>query len=116
VGRTMQSKIRLSLIGGGLPLLVYPGVLLAGAMSLAAEGTAEGMGPVLMRAIFTCFLIGTIIYPLVYIPYAIAAVRLTRNQEVERAYRKSQVPLEFLLVLGAMLFVLILLGWLLGFE
>jgi hypothetical protein len=97
----MESKIRLSLIGGALPLLAYPGVLLAGVMSLAADGPLEG--------IFAAFILGTIIYPLVYIPYAIAAVRLTRNQEVERAYRKSQVPLEFLLVLGALLFVLMLL-------
>jgi hypothetical protein len=112
----MQSKITHSLIGGGLALFVYPGVLLAGIMSLAAESTGPtSMGSMLAGAIFNCFIIGTLIYPLVYIPFAIAAVRL-RNQDVERAYRMSQIPLEFLLVLGALLFVLMLLGWLSGSE
>lgn len=103
----MRSKITWSLIGGGLPLLVYPAVLFAGVMSLAGEPTGDV--PLLVRAVVTSFLLGSIIYPLVYIPSAIKALGLSRAQEIDRAYRMSQVPLKFLLVLGALLLVWFLL-------
>jgi hypothetical protein len=101
----MRSKITLPLIVGGLPLLVYPAVLGAGIMSLAAERTGDE--PALLMAIVNSFLIGSIVYPLVYVPCAIGAVWRAKEQDAALAFKISIMPLVFLAVL-----VVLLLAWL----
>ena len=105
----MRYKITLPLIAGGLPLLVYPAVLLAGIMSLAGERTGDEP-PALLMAIVTSFLIGSIVYPLVYVPCAVAAVRKAKKQEAALAFKISMVPLIFLAVLAILLLVWFLFG------
>jgi hypothetical protein len=95
----MQSRGMLLL--GGLPLLAYPFVFLAGAMSLG--GVWTGHEPTLLVIVARSFLIGSMAYPLVYVPCAIAAVIIARKQEA-LAQKVSAVPVVFLLAL-AVLFV-----------
>jgi hypothetical protein len=101
----MRTKITFSLVLGGLPLPIYPGVLLAGIMSLG--GSRTGDEPALLMAIVTSFLIGSIAYPLIYIPCAVAAVRAAKRQEESLAFKISIVPLVFISVLA-----MLLLAWL----
>jgi hypothetical protein len=100
----MRSKITLPLVLGGLPLPIYPGILLAGVMSLAGERTGDE--PALLMTVVKSFLFGSILYPLVYIPCAIAAVRTAKKQEEALAFKLSMVPLVFLSVL-----VVLFLAW-----
>jgi hypothetical protein len=49
---------------GALPLVIYPGVLLANVMSLAAEGQSDT--PMFLRVVATSFQVSSSAYPLVY--------------------------------------------------
>lgn len=51
---------------GGLPLLTYPGVLLASLMGLASQSSIKPA--FIYRLMNQCFLWGSLIYPAVYIP------------------------------------------------
>ena len=70
---TFESLIRWTLLLlGGLPLLTYPGVLLASLMGLASQSSIK---PALItRLMNQCFLLGSLAYPAIYIPcYRIAS-------------------------------------------
>ncbi|MBD2463493.1 hypothetical protein H6G89_21035 [Oscillatoria sp. FACHB-1407] len=104
----MRFKTTLALIIGGLPLLIYPGVFLAGAMGLAApwSGDAER----LLMAVVKSALIGSISYPLVYFASLIAALVMAITQRIAIAFKISLIPLAYLLVLSLLFIVWILLN------
>ena len=89
---------------GGLPLLLYPFVLLAGIMSLA--GHSSGDEPALLVAVVNSFLWGSLVYPAVYVPcWALARSALKANKE-KVALRVSMAPLFYLGIL-----VVLMLAW-----
>lgn len=51
---------------GGVPLLTYPGVLLASLMGLASQSSIKPA--FIYRLMNQCFLWGSLVYPAVYIP------------------------------------------------
>lgn len=54
------------LLLGGVPLLTYPGVLLASLMGLASQSSIKPA--FIYRLMNQCFLWGSLVYPAVYIP------------------------------------------------
>jgi hypothetical protein len=94
----MRSKITLSLIVGFLPLLVYQWVFLLGIMS--SVYLRAGYESALLKAVIYSYLGGSIVYPLVYVSCAIAAI--WRKQEAALALKISIVPLVFLFVLAVL--------------
>ena len=95
------------LVLGALPLLVYPGILVAGVMSLAGHRT--GNEPALQMAIAQTFLWGTIAYPLVYFPCLVFALVMRKRRE-RAALRASTIPFQFLALLAVSLGAWILVG------
>ena len=96
----MRFRLRtLLLVLGFLPLLIYPGVLLAGIMGLAAPRT--GHEPQLMIILFNAFLVGSLAYPVVYCPCAWISESLNEKSKSERlAEALSFVPLVYLSVVS----------------
>lgn len=91
---TFENLIRWTLLLlGGLPLLTYPGVLLASLMGLASESSIK---PALItRLMNQCFLWGSLVYPAVYIPcYRIASANIATSSLVIAA-----LPLLYLVLL-----------------
>lgn len=88
------------LILGGVPLIVYPAVLLASVMSLA--GVRTGYEPWLMRIVVPSFLVGSIIYPLVYIVSIGLVVWAEYQGRSLFSLRASVLPLLYLLLLGVL--------------
>ena len=92
------------LIVGVLPLIIYPGVLIAGIMGLAAPVRGEfGASVVLGRTA----MLGSLAYPVVWLPALVATVVLFVAKKNERlAAFVSASPLAYLLLVG-----LVFLGW-----
>ena len=107
----VSSKTTPFLIIGGLPLLAYPAVLLAGVMSLSAMQMEDSPdSPAFLNVLAKIFLFGTMGYPLIYVASAIAAVSLAKGQNEALAVKISKVPMMFIAGLGILLFEGILLG------
>jgi len=99
----MRPKITIVLIAGGLPLLIYPAVVIASFMGLVAQRT--GSEPALEIGIANSFYIGTIAYPLIYVACALIAIVMRQNGA--RAFKIGTVPLAFLAMLGVLFVVLV---------
>lgn len=89
------------LITGGLPLLAYGGVLVAGVMGLAAQEDSSVRPPLLLRIVEKTFLWGTLAYPFVYIPSAMSA----RDSDTATALVLTLIPPAYV-VFMALLFLL----------
>jgi hypothetical protein len=77
---------------GGIPLIIYPFILLAGVMSLA--GSPSGASVLLTLVVFL-FLIGSIAYPAVYFPCLIVSKKEWKKEDgIHLKY--SAVPLIYL--------------------
>lgn len=85
------------LVLGFLPLLIYPFVLLADVMSLAAS--RSGKQSFLLTVVSRSFQIGSLVYPLVYFPCLAAAIRRLMAQEERIAAEISAIPIGLLIVL-----------------
>lgn len=103
-----QTQRRWYLLAGAVPLLIYPGVLLAGVMGLA--GNRTGQEPELLMFVAYSFLVGSIGYPLVYLVCLFTARILVNKKKDGLAIKVSAVPLAFLGVLGALFMLWMLLG------
>jgi hypothetical protein len=97
--------MKVLLIVGAVPLLVYPFAAMASLMSLAAH--TSGKEPVLMMIAARGFQISSLLDPLVYFGCLVAAVALKGKGRGAMAGKIASVPL-FFLVLIAVFFV----GWL----
>lgn len=81
------------LLLGGLPLLTYPGVLLASLMGLGSQSSIKPA--FIYRLMNQCFLWGSLAYPAVYIPcYRIARANMNTSSLVIAA-----LPLLYLVLL-----------------
>jgi hypothetical protein len=89
---------------GAAPLLIYPGILIAGVMSLAAEN--HGKVPAVLRWIAGSFLFGSLAYPAVYLLCLLAFWVSRRRGSELWAGRFTMVPLGYLALL-----VMILMMW-----
>jgi hypothetical protein len=103
IRKTRRLKITLSLIFGGLPLSIYPGVLIGGLIGLASVWS--GKEPLLLVVIAKSSIIGSISYPLVYLACLVAAVVMAINKRTAIAFKISLIPLVYLLILGLLLLV-----------
>ena len=89
------------LILGFLPLPVYPFVLLADVMSLAAP--RSGKDPLLLTVVSKLFQIGSLLYPLVYLPCLVAAIMRLMAHKERSAAIISAIPIAMLVVLAILL-------------
>ncbi len=97
----MRITFYLLLLLGAVPLLIYPFVLLAGVMSLAAGRT--GNEPVLLMVVGYSFLLGSIAYPAVYVICTVLAfVKESKNRTMPTYC--AAAPLVYLLVIVALFF------------
>jgi hypothetical protein len=87
-----------SLVLGGLPLVIYPVLLVAGIMSLAGHRTGDE--PLLLMAVSYAFLIGSLSYPIVYVCCLVIAVWMGTRGDQRGMLRSSIAPLAFIAVLG----------------
>ncbi|QYX67011.1 hypothetical protein K2227_20015 [Shewanella putrefaciens] len=91
---TFESLIRwVFLLLGGLPLLTYPGVLLASLMGLASQSSIKPA--FITRLMNQCFLWGSLVYPAVYIP----CYRLASNSTATSSLIIAALPLLYLILL-----------------
>ena len=75
----MRLATILFLVLGALPLILYPVVLLANEMSFAAPAT--GSESLLQWLVSRAFLLGSIIYPIVYLFCAVVTIiRLVKDR------------------------------------
>src|SRR5262245_46202298 len=92
--RRGYSLRKLLVVLGFIPLLIYPVVLIAGIMGLAAPRTA---GDEPMNIIGIAILVGWLAYPVVYCPCAWISESLNEKSKSERlAEALSFVPLVYL--------------------
>lgn len=89
------------LVLGFLPLPVYPFVLLADVMSLAAP--RSGKDPLLLTVASKSFQIGSLVYPLVYLPCLAAAIFRLMAHNQRGAAAISAIPIAMLVVLAILL-------------
>lgn len=110
--RAIRFKTAFSLIVGGLPLILYPGALIGGLISLSGVWN-ENESLLLIVVVKSC-LIGSISYPLIYITSAVVSVVMARRQRIAIAFKISLIPLIYLLILSLLFVVWALLnrlGW-----
>jgi hypothetical protein len=87
---------------GGLPLLIYPFILLANIMSLAATPSPKPV-PILLWLFSKAFLWGSTLYPAVYVFCGILAIAKSQQRHYHWASTVALLPLLYLvLVLAAM--------------
>ncbi len=99
------------LILGGLPLLVYPFLLIANIMSLAAHQPNPPVPFSFTNLAWLSFLWGSTVYPLVYLGCALVAVILSFGESDHIADRFAMIPLLYLAALIAcFLFVMAFAG------
>ena len=82
-----------------LPLLVYPFVLMANVMSLAASPPSSQV-PLSLRLAMSGFIWSSTIYPLPYLVTMIASIVLLRLDEVKKALWWQVGLLGYLLLVG----------------
>jgi len=93
----MKLATYLVLFIGALPLLIYPGILLADVMSLA--GYRSGNETALLKLVSYSLLLGSLAYPAVYIfCIALATARIKKNEN-KAALCYGTGPLVYLLLL-----------------
>jgi len=99
----MRLRLRtLLVVLGFIPLLIWPAVLGAGIMGLAAPRT--GHEPKLMVILSTAFLVGSMAYPLVYRPCALFSESMDQKSE-RLALALSVAPLVYLFAMALLLFL-----------
>jgi hypothetical protein len=96
--RPMRATTIVALILGGLPLVVYPAVLVASFMGLAGHRTGnEAWWEI---ALANTFYLGTIAYPLLYIAGLIFALVMRKRERPRAGVVASVAPLAFLALLA----------------
>ncbi len=97
----MRALVPILLVGGGLPLLIYPFVVLINLMQLAGHRTGHEPAPLLFMV--GLVMLGTTLYPAVYLPCMILSLRRFAGNRDRAALRLSIIPLVYLVaVAGAM--------------
>jgi hypothetical protein len=87
------------LVLGGMPLIVYPGVIVADVMALAASGGHLRLPASLPEWLNGYVIIGATIYPAIWVPALVRSILLIRRASEASALRISLIPLAFLVTL-----------------
>jgi hypothetical protein len=99
----MKYRFVFWLVIGGLPLLIYPALLIANIMSLAAKPAPNDHAPILLYLFANAFLWGSTLYPVVYVFSASTAIAVLKKGNPNKASLVALLPLLYLaLVLAAM--------------
>ena len=98
----MKHRIWLWLALGGIPLLIYPFLMVANVMSLAAEPPQYPVS-LALRLSSQGFLWSSTLYPLVYIGCAIMSLVQWHRQNGHAAQRYALTPVLYLLGVVALL-------------
>lgn len=99
----MKSYYWILLIVGGVPLLIYPFILLANVMSLAGTKSSTPV-PLMQTLIANAFLWSSTLYPLVYIGCGIAAIVCASGGHSAAAFKLSVVPLLYVVLCVLLMF------------
>jgi hypothetical protein len=91
--------VSLSLVFGGLPLIAYPVLLIVSIMSLSAS--VPGGEPLLLTLASRGFLLGALVYPVVYLSCLVTTV--VTKTAVASAPMVAALPLLYLVGLVALL-------------
>ncbi len=105
----MKSYYWIFLIVGGLPLLIYPFILLANVMSLAGTQGSTPV-PISQWLAAKAFLWSSTLYPLVYLACLIAAIACSRGGDGQKALMLSIAPLAYVGLCVALMFLWMLTG------
>jgi hypothetical protein len=98
--RRMRAATIVALVLGGLPLIIYPAVLVASVMGLAGHRTGnEAWWEV---ALTNTFYLGTIAYPLLYVAGLVFALVMRKRGRPRAGVVASVAPLAFLALLALM--------------
>jgi len=102
----MKIRIWIWLIVAGIPLCIYPFVLLANIMSIAGEPPRV---PAPWYLWFTSqgFLWTSTLYPLIYLYCVVKVIDFWKESNFDSAFRMSRIPLAYLGVVAGFF-----LGWL----
>ena len=85
---------------GGLLLLLYPFVMLADLMGLAAIKASTTPLTFLDVVMVVCLYYGTLVYPVVYIPCWILAKIMRGKDNDSATFVYSILPLVYLIIIG----------------
>ncbi len=96
----MKLRAWVVLIPAGIPLIVYPFVLLANVMSLAGHQSAEPCPPALLVA-SQGFLWSSTLYPVVYVVCARTALAMSRKMKTGLALLLALLPIVYLGIVAA---------------
>ena len=102
---TSRAEMIVALVVGAVPLLIWPFMLLANLMSLAAWSLPTGVRPSLLQTLVSqLFLWSSTLYPLVYLAAGITSVVFASTGHPPSANRFALIPLGYLLVVVLLLF------------
>jgi hypothetical protein len=93
----MKYRFWIWLLLGAAPLLIYPIVLLANVMSLAAQPSSQPV-PILLQLSSKAFLWSSTLYPIVYLYYARKAIANSKQGDSRTAVTMSLLPLVYLIL------------------
>src|SRR5262249_29860256 len=92
----------LLLLLGGAPLLVYPFVLLANVMSLAAEPTRVAKRWTRNELIAKAFLWTSTAYPIIFVPVCMNAIRAIQAGKIAIALELAAIPVVTLAIIAVL--------------
>ena len=87
------------LVIGGIPLFIYPGVIIADVMALAASGGHLRFPTSFPEWLRAYVIVGATLYPLIWVPALIRSIQLLRRASAATALPVSSIPIVFLLSL-----------------
>jgi len=102
----MKYAFWVPIVISAIPLIIYPAVLLANVMSLAAEpSTASVQVPLWFRLVVYGFLWGSILYPFVLFGCGTWAMARSRQNAPKSAILVALIPMAYLAVLAVLFMV-----------
>jgi hypothetical protein len=102
----MKYAFWVPIVISAIPLIIYPFVLLANLMSLAAEPTAESIQvPLWFKLVVYGFLWGSSLYPLALFGCGIWALARSRQNAPKSAILIALIPMAYLAILAVLFIV-----------
>jgi hypothetical protein len=96
---TKRTLATILLLLGAIPLVIYPGIIFANVMALAASGGHLRPPASLVECLFTYVIVGATTYPIVWLVALVRSIILIRRGREVAALGTSLVPLVFLATL-----------------
>ena len=90
---------------GGLPLLLYPFVLISGVFWLASVSTISLSTPLIPLVVAASCVLGALAYPACFLFYAKKARSELRENNEKKSLQMSVIPIGYLLLLCLDIFI-----------